>query len=126
MMMGPNVGYRVLTTLESAFCHERRIVNMKEVVCEIPGLSFRITGTGMKTTKNVYVIHTESQLPVVGFVSVKNPSTLLHVANEVLYHPTYWTKSSDELTADLASLRKMVFPLEQRVHTDEYGNKRAK
>jgi len=99
-------------------------MSFKEIPSKVPGLSFRITGV-MKTTKNIVVIHDESQLPVVSFVGVKNPTTLVRIANEVLYHPTFWTTPADLTDADRATLGEFVLRLTSRIQTDRYGHKRV-
>ena len=96
---------------------------MKKLESKVPGLSFKVTETGNKSTRNAHVIHTDSGLPVASFVSVKNPATLVRIANEELQHPTYWTQSADELKSNMLELRHAVFQLQKRVHSDRYGHK---
>ena len=98
---------------------------MKKVASKISGLSFEVTETGMKTAKNVYVIHDSSGLPVASFIGVKNPTVLIRIANLELQHPTYWTQSADDLRSDLKTLGEAVAQLERRVHSDRYGRKTA-
>jgi hypothetical protein len=88
---------------------------MKKPISKIPGLSFEIKETG--STKHFYVVHDGSGLPVVSFISVTNPATLTRIANKELQHPTYWTQSADELSANLLTARVSRHTLLSRDYT---------
>jgi hypothetical protein len=80
----------------------------------IPGLFFRTTSTGNKSTTNLYLIHYASSEVVAKFIGIRAPFKLATQIEKILREfPLDWTLSADDIQADYIIYRPAVFELEK-------------
>jgi len=80
----------------------------------IPGLLFRTTSTGNKSTTNLYLIHSSSSEVVAKFIEIRTPFKLATQIEKILREfPLDWTLSADDIQANDKIYRPAVFELEK-------------